>query len=136
MGIEEANGLFSQTEKDRLESNYQYRKKMVEFAFREGSVPDSAKDIEAINQVLNSMDKAIYDKANAAIKYQDTQNKAAVLDTVSEALKNIQVQKMQHVNDEKLLELNETPLDIVKGELELGVNPITLGEIMSEEEEN
>ena len=131
---EEKNGLFTATEQQRLDDNYAFRKRMIDRAFAEGNVPDSAKDIEAINGVLNSMDKAIYDNANARLKQQENQNKEAILDLVAESIKVIHSQKSKHTTQEHETEIDNkfVPLDVVDGEQDLAPESITLDQIMRE----
>lgn len=133
----ETNGLFSEQAKERLEATYQYRQKILEKAFEEGDVPTDPKEIEAINNVLNSIDKSIYDRATADLKYQDSQNKEAVIQMVATTLKNVQQQKLKHQNDEVITDIGEDkiPLDLVKDELRIGVDQIALSEILDEDEE-
>lgn len=132
----EMNGLFSEQAKERLEATYQYRQKILEKAFEEGDVPTDPKEIEAINNVLNSIDKSIYDRATADLKYQDSQNKEAVIQMVATTLKNVQQQKLKHQNDEVITDIGEDkiPLDLVKDELRIGVDQIALSEILDDEE--
>jgi hypothetical protein len=136
MATETNTGLFSEEDQYRLEESYKYRKKILEEAFRDGDIPRDPKEIEAVNNVLNSMDKAIYDKAQAKLKYQDTQNKEATLQMVAATLKSVQEQKLQH-QGETILEaiVDETPLEVVKDELSIGVDQIPLNEILNEDEE-
>lgn len=132
----EMNGLFSEQAKERLEATYQYRQKILEKAFEEGDVPTDPKEIEAINNVLNSIDKSIYDRATADLKYQDSQNKEAVIQMVATTLKNVQQQKLKHQNDEVITDIGEDkiPIDLVKDELRIGVDQIALSEILDDEE--
>ena len=136
MATETNTGLFSEEDQIRLEESYKYRKKILEEAFRDGYIPREPKEIEAVNNVLNSMDKAIYDKTQAKLKYQDTQNKEATLQMVAATLKSVQEQKLQH-QGETILEaiVDETPLEVVKDELSIGVDQIPLNEILNEDEE-
>lgn len=133
--MEQHDSLFTQEDKERLEQSYQYRKLIVEAAFKEGRVPDSDKDIEAINSVLNSMDKSIYDRMNIKLKHQENQSREAVLDMVSEALRLVQTNKNQIPVQQPTLELSNdlTPTEFVPGELEINPQPITLDEIMKGE---
>lgn len=133
--MEQHDSLFTQEDKERLEQSYQYRKLIVEAAFKEGRVPDRDKDIEAINSVLNSMDKSIYDRMNIKLKHQENQSREAVLDMVSEALRLAQTSKNQIPVQQPTLELSNdlTPTEFVPGELEINPQPITLDEIMKGE---
>ena len=119
-----------------LTENYNYRKKIIESAFQGERVPDSAKEIEAINGVLNSMDKSIYDNVTARLKHQENQNKGAILSLVAESLKEISSQKRKINVKDKITDLSsvELPLDVVEGETELIATKFTLEDIQKEEE--
>ena len=127
-------GILTDEESLNLSENYAYRKKMVEEAFRTG-IPDSPKDIEAINGVLNSMDKSIYDNVTARLKHQENQNKGAIISAVSEALRNISNSKEASLRLEKINDVTELelPIDTVEGELEIGDKKFSLNEIILEE---
>lgn len=129
------SNIITDEEAKRLEDNYNYRKLMVEKAFLDGP-PEGAKDIEAINGVLNSMDKAIYDTVNSRLKHEENQNKGAIISAVSEALRSISNSKNNSNNEEslKMLESLNLPLDTVEGELEIGDKKFELNEIMKDEE--
>ena len=136
MATETNTGLFSEEDQIRLEDSYKYRKKILEEAFRDGDVPRDPKEIEAVNNVLNSMDRAIYDKAQARLKYQDTQNKEATLQMVAATLRNVQENKLKHVGEVLITEIgDDTPLELVKDELSIGVDQIPLSDILDGEEE-
>lgn len=123
-------------ETKRLEDNYNYRKQMVENAFKNGT-PTEARDIEVINGVLNSMDKAIYDSVTSRLKHEENQNKGAILSVVSEALRTISNNKNNVINSEdrmKELENLNLPLNIVEGELDINDRKFELNEILKEEE--
>lgn len=123
-------------ETKRLEDNYNYRKQMVENAFKNGT-PTEARDIEVINGVLNSMDKAIYDSVTSRLKHEENQNKGAILSVVSEALRTISNNKNNAINNEdkmKELENLNLPLNIVEGELDINDRKFELNEILKEEE--
>lgn len=123
-------------ETKRLEDNYNYRKQMVENAFKDGT-PTEARDIEVINGVLNSMDKAIYDSVTSRLKHEENQNKGAILSVVSEALRTISNNKNSVINSEdkmKELENLNLPLNIVEGELDINDRKFELNEILKEEE--
>lgn len=126
--------VFTEEETARLEETYAFRKKMVEFAFRGEKVPDSAKDIEAINGVLNSMDSAIYNAANARLKHQDTQNKEEALNAIAELLKSITDDATALADPNRSLELPEDlPLDLVPGEAEIGRLDLKLEDVLNQE---
>lgn len=130
------NAFISDVEKSRLEETYKYRKQILERAFNGERVPNDPKEIEAINSVLNSIDKSIYDMANSRLKMKENQNKSEVVAAVAEALKKISSSKDTTINKPKLTELGDayTPLDIVKGEMDIGPAQLTIDEILSNED--
>lgn len=130
------NAFLSEIEKQRLEDNYNYRKKIVEDAFANDKVPRDPKDIEAINGVLNSMDKIINDMANNRLKLKENQDKSSVVLAVAEALKKISSSKEKNINPTRVIEISEEyiPLDIVNGETTIGTTQINLSDVLEEKE--
>lgn len=127
------SNFISDLEKSRLEETYKYRKRILERAFTEDRVPNDPKEIEAINSVLNAIDKSVYDMANSRLKMKENQNKSEVVAAVAEALKKISSSKDTTINKEKITELGQeyTPLDIVKGEMDIGPAQLTIDEILN-----
>lgn len=130
------NAFLSEIEKQRLEDNYNYRKKIVENAFANDKIPRDPKDIEAINSVLNSMDKIINDMANNRLKLKENQDKSSVVLAVAEALKKISSSKEKNINPTRVIEISEEyiPLDIVNGETTIGTTQINLSDVLEEKE--
>lgn len=130
------NAFLSEIEKQRLEDNYNYRKKIVENAFANDKIPRGSKDIEAINSVLNSMDKIINDMANNRLKLKENQDKSSVVLAVAEALKKISSSKEKNINPTRVIEISEEyiPLDIVNGETTIGTTQINLSDVLEEKE--
>lgn len=130
------NAFLSEIEKQRLEDNYNYRKKIVENAFANDKIPRDPKDIEAINGVLNSMDKIINDMANNRLKLKENQDKSSVVLAVAEALKKISSSKEKNINPTRVIEISEEyiPLDIVNGETTIGTTQINLSDVLEEKE--
>lgn len=130
------NAFLSEIEKQRLEDNYNYRKKIVEDAFTNDKIPRDPKDIEAINGVLNSMDKIINDMANNRLKLKENQDKSSVVLAVAEALKKISSSKEKNINPTRVIEISEEyiPLDIVNGETTIGTTQINLSDVLEEKE--
>lgn len=130
------NAFLSEIEKQRLEDNYNYRKKIVENAFANDKIPRGPKDIEAINSVLNSMDKIINDMANNRLKLKENQDKSSVVLAVAEALKKISSSKEKNINPTRVIEISEEyiPLDIVNGETTIGTTQINLSDVLEEKE--
>lgn len=127
------SSFISDLEKSRLEETYSYRKRILERAFTENRVPNDPKEIEAINSVLNAIDKSVYDMANSRLKMKENQNKSEVVAAVAEALKKISSSKDTTINKNKITELGDeyTPLDIVKGEMDIGPAQLTIDEILN-----
>lgn len=130
------NAFLSEIEKQRLEDNYNYRKKIIENAFANDKIPRDPKDIEAINGVLNSMDKIINDMANNRLKLKENQDKSSVVLAVAEALKKISSSKEKNINPTRVIEISEEyiPLDIVNGETTIGTTQINLSDVLEEKE--
>lgn len=130
------NAFLSEIEKQRLEDNYNYRKKIVENAFANDKIPRGPQDIEAINSVLNSMDKIINDMANNRLKLKENQDKSSVVLAVAEALKKISSSKEKNINPTRVIEISEEyiPLDIVNGETTIGTTQINLSDVLEEKE--
>lgn len=129
--------IFTNTELEQLEETKKYRRRILEVAFQGENTPTDAKDVEAINSVLNSMDKMVMDQVNLRLKHQENQNKDAVLDAVSETLKAINSSKQRNaMNNNRELEIDNklVPTDTVRGELDINPETISLTEIMEEED--
>lgn len=129
------SNVLSTLEQERLEQSYNFRKRMVDEAFKE-SVPTSARDMEVINGILNSMDKAVYDNVNVRLKQQDIMNKEATLEIVAEALRKVHNAKQSNVQPDRQVELEDKliPTDIVEGEMDIVPVSVTLNDILDEKE--
>lgn len=129
------SNIITDEEARRLEDNYNYRKLMIDRAFKNGA-PSEARDMEVVNGILNSMDKAVYDNVNSRLKHEENQNKGAILSAVSEALKSISKNKSVHNNNETLKELEvlDFQLNPVEGELEMDDRKFELSEILKDED--
>ena len=127
------NSVYTEEERKRLEDNYNYRSKMVQYAFSNGQIPEHPKEIEAINSVLNSMDKAIVDAATNRLKQQETMNKDATLNIVSDMIKAIHKQQLElkQIKRSTNIEDEYIPTDIVTGEKDIIPENITLDDIMN-----
>ena len=135
---EQTNSVVTQQDQERLELTYTLRKKILDHAFAGEKVPTEARDIEVINGVLNSMDKAVYDNINARLKYQENQNKEAILEQVAETIKQIHSKSSNIVIDNRQVVVDDSaiPLDIVDGETSLQQQQVTLAEILSQGEQD
>lgn len=131
----EKSGILTTSEQERLEKSYEYRKLMVEEAFKNG-VPTDSRNVEVINGVLNSMDKAIYDTANVRLKQQENMNKEATLEIVAAALREVHNSKQANVKQDRVIEVDDKiiPQDIVEGEMDLTPATVTLNDILNTEE--
>lgn len=137
MTQEENNNIITSQDRERLELTYSLRKRILDQAFSGERVPTEARDIEVINGVLNSMDKAVYDNINVRLKHQENQNKEAILEQVAATIKQIQTKKNNIVNENRsvMVEDNVIPLDLVKGETSLIQEQVTLSELLAKENE-
>lgn len=129
------SGILTPSEQERLEKSYEYRKLMVEEAFKNG-VPTDSRNVEVINGVLNSMDKAIYDTANVRLKQQENMNKEATLEIVAAALREVHNAKQASVKTERVIDVDDKviPQDVVEGEMDLTPATVTLNDILNTEE--
>ena len=127
--------ILTPSEQERLEKSYEYRKLMVEEAFKNG-VPTDSRNVEVINGVLNSMDKAIYDTANVRLKQQENMNKEATLEIVAAALREVHNAKQASVKTERVIDVDDKviPQDVVEGEMDLTPATVTLNDILNTEE--
>ena len=125
------NTVYTEEECARLEETYNFRKRMVEYAFQGEKVPEDPKEVEAINSVLNSMDTAIHNAASTRLKYQDTQNKEETLNAIAELLKSINDETISLRDTNRVLDLPEDlPLELVPGEAEMGKIDIKLEDVI------
>lgn len=131
------NSIVTQQDNERLELTYKYREKILNQAFAGERVPTDSREIEVINGVLNSMDKAVYDRINSRLKYQENKNKEAVLEQVAETIKQIHSKKATIVLDQRPIQVEDSaiPLDVVHGETSLQQEQITLTEIFGSDEQ-
>ena len=129
------SGILTPSEQERLEKSYEYRKLMVEEAFKNG-VPTDSRNVEVINGVLNSMDKAIYDTANVRLKQQENMNKEATLEIVTAALREVHNAKQASVKTDRVIDVDDKviPQDVVDGEMDLAPATVTLNDILNTEE--
>ena len=129
------SGILTPSEQERLEKSYEYRKLMVEEAFKNG-VPTDSRNVEVINGVLNSMDKAIYDNANVRLKQQENMNKEATLEIVTAALREVHNAKQASVKTDRVIDVDDKviPQDVVDGEMDLTPATVTLNDILNTEE--
>lgn len=131
------NNIITQDERNTLNKTMEYRQKILNTVFEKGA-PTEASKIEAINSVLSSMDKAVYDSVNARLKYQDTQNTTVMLDTIAEVIKTVQTSKNDFIKQSQghrqlTLPEERQSIELVPGEgevvkTELALNDFTKGE--------
>lgn len=137
MTQEENNNIITSQDRERLELTYSLRKRILDQAFSGERVPTEARDIEVINGVLNSMDKAVYDNINVRLKHQENQNKEAILEQVAATIKQLQTKKDNIVIENRsiVVDDNVIPLDLVEGETSLIQEQVTLSELLVKEDE-
>lgn len=125
--------ILTDLDKSRLEASYKYRQQLIQEAFKDG-VPSKSRDVEVINKVLDSMDKAIYDRANIKLKHEDNQSKEAILELITTTLSTI---SKQQIEENRNIELDNSylPSDMVDGEASIDPDQLSLGDIIDLEEE-
>ena len=129
------SSIFTKEEQELLEFTKKIRvntlNKMVE-----NGVPESTSEIRVLNELATSLDKQVNDNAANRLKHNDNNNKEAVLDLVSELIKNSAIDK---ANANKATEVDRVipkellPTDIVDGELDVGSQNLDPADYIVEE---
>ena len=119
-------GILTKEEQERLEFTYGLRRKILDNKFADGRIPNDHEEIEVLDGIMKSMDKQIFDKANARLKQKENQTKEETLTAVAEALKRISSDKAKNINSNRSIEVQDNimPLETVEGEMD--INPIQL----------
>lgn len=131
----EEQGIFTKEEQERLEYTYNLRRRILDKKFEDGRIPVGAEEIEVLDGVMKSIDKSIFDRANARLKQKENQTKEETLTAVAEALKKISSDKAKNINNDRSIDIEDDLMDIevVKGELEMNPTQLTIADITSEE---
>lgn len=126
----ENNSLYTEEEQRLLKLTREKRVNIIEDMTKDGT--PSYKEVEVLNQVLTSLDKSIHDGVANRVKLQDSNNKAEILATVAETIKQLKLNrakaKNEAVGDVELTD-DYIPTDIVAGEQEMEQKQFTLDEI-------
>lgn len=126
----ENNSLYTEEEQRLLKLTREKRVNIIEDMTKDGT--PSYKEVEVLNQVLTSLDKSIHDGVSNRVKLQDSNNKAEILATVAETIKQLKLSrakaKNEAIGDVELTE-DYIPTDIVLGEQDMEQKQFTLDEI-------
>lgn len=126
----ENNSLYTEEEQRLLKLTREKRVNIIEDMTKDGT--PSYKEVEVLNQVLTSLDKSIHDGVSNRVKLQDSNNKAEILATVAETIKQMKLSRAKAKNEAMGdVELTDDyiPTDIVVGEQEMDQKQFTLDEI-------
>lgn len=133
--MEQSNSIYTQEELDILKLTKEKRLTIVNDMTKNGT--PGYKEVEIVNQVLTALDKSVHDSVSNRLKHQENNNKAEILLSVAEMIKQVKVNNKNNVraNDEVLdLESTLIPTDIVEDEDSMTHKQYTLDEIMKEED--
>lgn len=114
------NSIYTNDELEVMEKTKKIRINVIDHMVKDG-LPDKVGEIRVLNELLSAAEKNVQDSANNRLKFQDNQNKEAVIETVAEMFKKIHTQKANSYNPDKIVELEDEyiPIDIVHGETEI-----------------
>ena len=82
------NGIFTEEEQELMELTKKVRVDVIKNMVKNGP-PEKTREIEVLVMTASSLDKQVNDNAANRLKFQDNNNKEAVLDIVAEALKAV-----------------------------------------------
>ena len=133
----EPNSLYTQEEQEILDYSRKVRLDVVK-DMTKGGTP-GYKEVEVLNQVLTSLDKSVHDSVSNRVKLQDSNNKAEILATVAETIKQIKLDrakaKREAMEVDTQLDDSYVPIDIVPGEQEMEQKQFSLDELSALTEE-
>jgi len=125
------SAIFTSKEQLMLEKTNDIRDKIVD-AMTVNGVPDRVGEIRVLNEIMSGIDKSIYDSAESRLKYQDGQNKEALLETVAMIIKdNKRSKQLPRTNTLTDVPDEYIPVDMVYGETEIQPEPLNQDEILS-----
>lgn len=129
-------GILTKEEQERLEFTYGLRRKILDNKFADGRIPNDYEEIEVLDGIMKSMDKQIFDKANARLKQKENQTKEETLSAVAEALKRISSDKAKNINSNRSIEVQDgiIPLETVEGEMDINPIQLNISDIIKDKE--
>jgi len=134
--------MFEKDEEEILEFTKKVRKDIVENYIDKKGLPTKDRDILALNNVLDSLDKAVINKAELRLKQEEVNAENDIKEKIASIYKEIEsilfIKKNEtnfNVNntERKIPEIDYEPDDIVEGELDMGYKPISMEEVIGEE---
>lgn len=135
--MENNSTIYTEEELGILKLTKEKRLKMVDDMTKDGT--PSYKEVEVINQMLTSLEKSVHDTVSNRLKHQDNNNKAEIISSVAEAIRQIKsnTQSALPLDDASTIIADEfIPTDIVLGEADMEKRQFTLDEIMVEDKED
>ena len=134
--------MFEKDEEEILEFTKKVRKDIVENYIDKKGLPTKDRDILAINNVLDSLDKAVVNKAELRLKQEEVNAENDIKEKIASIYKEIESILFIKKNEtnlnvsntkRKIPEIDYEPDDIVEGELDMGYKPISMEEVIGEE---
>jgi len=128
------NSIYTHDELVVMEKTKNIRLNIIDSMVKDG-IPSKVGEIRVLNELLAAAESNVQTSANNRLKYQDTQNKEATLDTISEMFKVMRskTNNIQHAN--RVIELEDIyiPSDIVDGELEIVYESLDLADYVGKD---
>lgn len=130
---ENTNNIINDAVRERLEYTQNIRKLIIKELTNDGQVaPSGSKDVEALNAVLDSMDKNEFERIKLDIKNNANKMENDLKTTIAEIYKNIAAKQYTNIPSNRNIELpNEfVPTDIKPGEDFVGQDPLDKNDFM------
>lgn len=125
--------VISDIVRERLEYTQSIRKLIVKELTNNGQIaPSGSKDVEALNAVLDSIDKNEFERIKLDIKNNANKMENSLKTTIAEIYKNIAAKQYTNIPTNRNVELpNEfVPDDIKPGEDFVGQDPLDKNDFM------
>ena len=125
--------VINSTAKERLEYTQSIRKLIVKELTNDGQIaPSGSKDVEALNAVLDSIDRNEFERIKLDIKNNANKMENDLKTTIAEIYKNIASKQYTNTPNNRNIDLpNEfVPTDIKPGEDFVGQDPLDKNDFM------
>ena len=128
------NSIYTHNELVVMEKTKNIRLNIIDSMVKDG-VPSKVGEIRVLNELLAAAESNVQTSANNRLKYQDTQNKEATLDTISEMFKIMRSKTNNIQHTDRVIELEDVyiPSDIVDGELEIVYESLDLADYVGKD---
>lgn len=140
----------NEEEVNLLNDNYNIRKQLVDKKLANGDIKTSA-ELEAVNSILDSMDKQILERVNLRhkevnlkqkelaleVKKKENENKEVTLELIASMFRDIHKQEQLSVDYNRDVDIEDeyVPIVVVEGELDLTPADVNLKDILTTESE-